>query len=82
MHKIVELVSLKVAGVPETPRCFWLSHALVLPIANKIVGICKAKYRESLKAAVYVSLDHTWTSDKLSLSLAKHVISAVILCRR
>lgn len=29
-----------------------VTRALVLPIANKIVGICKAKYRESLKAAV------------------------------
>lgn len=39
MHKVMESVSLKVAGVPETLRCFYFSLALVLTIGKKIVGM-------------------------------------------
>lgn len=38
MHKIMESVSLKVAGVPETLRCFYFSPVLVLTVGKKIVG--------------------------------------------
>lgn len=39
MHKIMESVSLKVAGVPETLRCFYFSPVLVLTVGKKIVGM-------------------------------------------
>lgn len=35
----MECVSLKVAGVPETLRCFYFSPVLVLTVGKKIVGM-------------------------------------------